>query len=56
MKESTGEFSMTAIVLIGAIAIAGIVAFLVPNIRNYVRDTWDDSTTCEDADGDMICD
>ena len=56
MKEASGEFSMTVIVLIGAIAIAGIVAFLIPNIRQYIQDNWDATTTCVDADGDMECD
>ena len=56
MKEASGEFSMTVIVLIGAIAIAGIVAFLIPNIRNYIGDTWDDTINCKDANGDKICD
>ena len=56
MKEATGELSMTVIVIIGAIAIVGIVSFLIPKIRDYVEDAWSDVTDCVDNDGDKVCD
>ena len=56
MKEATGELSMTVIVIIGAIAIVGIVSFLIPKIRQYVNDAWKDTTNCKDTNGDMVCD
>lgn len=40
MKEATGELSMTTITIIAVIAIAGIVTFLVPLVRDYIEDTW----------------
>ena len=40
MKEATGELSMTVIVIVGAIAIVGIVTWLTPRIGNYVSDKW----------------
>ena len=40
MKDTTGELSMTAIVLIGAIALAGIVTFLMPTIQRYINNAW----------------
>ena len=40
MKEATGELSMTVIVIIGAIAIVGILSFLGPRITNYVENEW----------------
>ena len=40
MKEATGELSMTVIVIIGAIAVMAIVSFLVPEIKDYVKDKW----------------
>ena len=56
MKEATGELSMTVIVIIGAIAIVGIVSFLIPKIKDYVNNAWTDVTDCVDNDGDMVCD
>ena len=40
MKEATGELSMTVIVIIGAIAIVGIVTWLTPKIKDYVEGKW----------------
>lgn len=51
MKEATGELSMTVIVIIGAIAIVGIVTFLIPKIRDYVNDAWTDiSEACPEGE------
>lgn len=44
MKEATGELSMTVIVIIGAIAIVGIVSWLSPRIKNYVEGSWETIT------------
>lgn len=56
MKEATGELSMTVIVIVGAIAIVGIVTFLIPKIRQYVNNAWTSTTECVDTNGDMVCD
>ena len=40
MKEATGELSMTVIVIIGAIAIVGLVTWLSPQIKSYVETKW----------------
>lgn len=40
MKEATGELSMTTITIIAIIAIAGIVAFLTPMVKNYINASW----------------
>ncbi len=41
MKEATGELSMTVIVIIAVIAILAILsAFLLPNMKNYISNTW----------------
>ena len=37
MKEATGELSMTVIVIIGAIAIVGLLTWLTPNIKTYIE-------------------
>jgi len=55
MKEATGELSMTVIVIIGAIAIVGIVAWLRPRITNYVEGAWED-IQCPDTNKDGKCD
>ena len=40
MKEATGELSMTTITIIAVIAIAGLVAFISPLVRNFINDSW----------------
>lgn len=40
MKEATGELSMTVIVIIGAIAIVGILTWLGPKIGDFVENKW----------------
>lgn len=40
MKEATGELSMTTITIIAIIAIAGIVSWLAPAVKNYVQKSW----------------
>lgn len=45
MKEATGELSMTVITIIAIVAIAGIVTFLMPFIRNYVNNSWNNLST-----------
>lgn len=40
MKEATGELSMTVIVIIGAIAIVTILAWLGPKIGDFVENKW----------------
>lgn len=40
MKEATGELSMTTITIIAIIAIAGIVAFLTPLVRDFIEEQW----------------
>lgn len=40
MKEATGELSMTVITIIAIVAIAGIITFLAPLVKNYINGTW----------------
>lgn len=40
MKEATGELSMTVITIIAIVAIAGIITFLVPMIKDYINNSW----------------
>lgn len=42
MKETSGEFSMTVVVIIGAILVVGILVMLVPNMSNFINDKWQD--------------
>lgn len=45
MKEATGELSMTTITIIAVIAIAGIVAFLAPLVKDFINDSWTNLST-----------
>jgi len=48
MKESSGEFSMTIIVIVAAVAILGIVTgILIPRIGDFINDSWNDMTGTE---------
>lgn len=40
MKEATGELSMTVVTIVAIVAIAGVVAWLMPSIRQYINKTW----------------
>lgn len=40
MKETSGEFSMTVVVIIGAILIVGVLTLLVPQMSNFIGDKW----------------
>lgn len=40
MKETSGEFSMTVVVIIGAILIVGVLTLLVPQMSNFIQDKW----------------
>ena len=42
MKEATGELSMTVVTIVAIVAIAGVIAFLMPSIRQYINNTWQD--------------
>lgn len=42
MKETSGEFSMTVVVIIGAIILVGILTTLLPNMSNFISDKWQD--------------
>lgn len=54
MKDATGELSMTVVVIIAVIAILGILsAFLLPAMRNYIADTWDDMSEARDDAANM---
>ncbi len=41
MKEATGELSMTTITIIAVIAIAGVIAFVIPLVRDFINESWD---------------
>ena len=40
MKETSGEFSMTVVVIIGAILIVGVLNLLVPQMSNFIQGKW----------------
>ena len=44
MKETSGEFSMTVVVLIGAILIVAVLTTLVPNMSNFINNKWTNMT------------
>lgn len=51
MKEASGEFSMTLIVIIGAIIIVTILTtFLKPAATNFIKDQWNSMTEKADQD------
>lgn len=44
MKETSGEFSMTVVVIIGAIILVGILSTLVPAMSEFIQEKWQDMT------------
>lgn len=40
MKEATGEFSMTVVTIVAIVAIAGVITWLMPSLREYINKTW----------------
>lgn len=40
MKEATGELSMTVVTIVAIIAIAGIIYALRGPLKNYIENTW----------------
>ena len=40
MKEATGEFSMTVVTIVAVVAIAGVIAFLMPSLREFINTTF----------------
>ena len=47
MKEATGELSMTVVTIMAIVAIAGIVTILVPLVKNYINNSWDNLSTID---------
>lgn len=42
MKETSGEFSMTVVVIIGAILIVAFLTFMIGPMGNFIKDKWED--------------
>lgn len=42
MKEASGEFSMTVVVIVAAIIIVGILTLLLPNMSDFIEEKWKD--------------
>lgn len=40
MKESSGELSMTVVVIVAAVILIGILTMLLPNMSNFISDKW----------------
>ena len=40
MKEASGEFSMTLVVIVAAIAIIGILGSLKDPMKNWIENKW----------------
>ena len=47
MKEATGETSMTMITIVAIGAIAAILTFLMPYIKDWVKNEFDDVSGVE---------
>lgn len=43
MKEATGEFSMTVVTIVAVVAIAGVIAFLMPSLQEFINGTFQDA-------------
>ena len=41
MKETSGEFSMTVVVIIGAIILVGLLSTLMPSMSKLIKEKWD---------------
>ena len=42
MKETSGEFSMTVVVIVGAIIIVGLLTMLAPTMSDFIENKWKD--------------
>lgn len=42
MKETSGEFSMTVVVIIGAILIVAFLTTMVGPMGNFIQEKWQD--------------
>ena len=51
MKESSGELSMTVVVIVAAVILIAILRALLPGMSNFIRDKWEDMTNKADNDG-----
>ncbi len=51
MKESSGELSMTVVVIVAAVILIAILRALLPGMSNFIRDKWEDMTGKADGDG-----
>lgn len=40
MKETSGEFSMTVVVIIGAIIVVAILNTMLPTMSNFISEKW----------------
>lgn len=40
MKESSGELSMTVVVIVAAVILIAILRMLLPNMSNFISDKW----------------
>lgn len=40
MKETSGEFSMTVVVIVGAIIIIGLLTALGPRMSDFIEEKW----------------
>ena len=40
MKESSGELSMTVVVIVGAVALIAILNALIPNMSDFIEKKW----------------
>lgn len=48
MKESSGELSMTVVVIVAAVILIAILRLLLPNMSNFISDKWKDMTNSAD--------
>ena len=54
MKESSGELSMTVVVIVAAVILIAVLRMLLPNMSNFISEKWQDMTQSADKDGTAV--
>lgn len=49
MKESSGELSMTVVVIVAAVILIAILRMLLPNMSNFISEKWKGMTNSAGA-------
>lgn len=54
MKESSGELSMTVVVIVAAVILIAILRMLLPSMSNFISEKWQNMTHAADKDGTAV--